>query len=82
MLLFRDTHCHFDSEEQAAKVCADSLEHGITGILACASSIPDAHMLSKAVQTIPNLSFAAGVHPHEAANFDGDTACFSDFSAT
>lgn len=82
MLSFRDTHCHFDSEELALRICAESLDQGITGILACASSIPDAQMLCKAVQNIPNLFFAAGVHPHEAANFDGDTACFADFAAT
>ena len=82
MLSFRDTHCHFDSEEQALRVCAESKEQGISGILGCASSISDAVMLSKAVQTIPNLSFAAGVHPHEAANFNGDISCFSEFAAT
>lgn len=82
MLLFCDTHCHFTDEVQAAQVCADSLEKGITGILGCASTIPDARMLCLAAQKIPNLFFAAGVHPHEAANFDGDTSCFTEFQAS
>ena len=82
MLSFRDTHCHFADEALAVQVCAESLSQGISGILACASNIPDAYMLCNAAQKIPNLSFAAGVHPHEAENFDGDFSCFSEFSAT
>ena len=79
MLLFRDTHCHFSEEAQAIRVCADSQEKGISGILGCASTIPDARMLYLAAQKIPNLFFAAGVHPHEAAGFDGDISCFAEF---
>lgn len=82
MFLFRDTHCHFADEALAMRVCAEAQEKGISGILACASSIPDARMLCNAVQKIPSLFFAAGVHPHEAAGFDGDTSCFPEFKAT
>lgn len=82
MLSFRDTHCHFADESLAERVCAESLESGIAGILACASSIPDACMLCKAVQKIPNLCFAAGVHPHEAESFDGNFSCFPEFLST
>lgn len=82
MLTFRDTHCHFADEALAIRVCEESFQAGITGILACASSIPDAHMLCEAVQKIPNLMFAAGVHPHEATSFDGDFSCFNEFKTT
>ena len=82
MLLFRDTHCHFSDEAQAVQICTESLEKGISGILACASSIPDAHILHRAAMKIPNLFFAAGVHPHEAAGFNGDTSCFTDFQTS
>ena len=82
MLCFRDTHCHFENEAQAVQVCAAALENGITGILGCASSIPDAEMLAAAAEKSQNLYFAAGVHPHEAAAFDGDISCFPGFVST
>ena len=82
MLSFRDTHCHFENEAQAERICAESLEKGISGILGCASNIPDAWMLSRAAGKIETLFFAAGVHPHEATGFDGDLSCFSGFKAS
>ncbi len=80
MLFFRDTHCHFENEDQAERICVESLEKGISGILGCASNIPDARMLANAAGKIETLFFAAGVHPHESAGFDGDLSCFSEFN--
>jgi TatD DNase family protein len=76
---FRDTHCHFQSEEQASLLVTSALEQNVTGILGCASSIPDAEMICRIAQQNPSVYFAAGVHPHEAREYDGNTECFSRF---
>lgn len=76
---FRDTHCHFQSEEQAEAVAAAALEQGVSGILACASSFPDAEMLQRIAEKLPTVFFAAGVHPHEASGFDAAADFFEKF---
>ena len=82
MIEFRDTHCHFESERQAAQITVAAQAVHVTGILGCASSIPDAEMLFRAASAQEGLFFAAGVHPHEAEGFDGKTDCFDRFRAS
>lgn len=80
MLSFRDTHSHFASESQAAAVVAASTANGVTGILGCASTVPDSEMLFRAAEAIPELYFAAGIHPHEAENYEENAEIFCRFS--
>lgn len=79
MLTFRDTHCHFQSEEQAVRLTEEAEKNNVSGILACAGNIHDAFMLSRASAATKNLFFAAGVHPHEAKDFQEDSDCFREF---
>ena len=82
MIEFRDTHCHFESFSQAETVAGSAAAEGVTGILGCASSIPDAELLLEISQAYSSIYFAAGVHPHEAGGYSGDTACFFRFQGS
>lgn len=63
--------------EQAEAKAAAAREQGVSGILVCASTLTEAELLRRIAETLPGVFFAAGVHPHEADGFDGNTDIFS-----
>lgn len=69
-----DTHCHihsaeFFTPEQAEEALNDALEHGVTKIIAVATSLADSKDAIAFAHAHPkNVWATIGIHPHEAAN--------------
>jgi TatD DNase family protein len=76
-----DTHFHLDPEDDAAALCEQARAADITRLLVLGGSAVSSRRALQAAQNEPGLYAAAGVHPHDAAEFDGDLAPFLEIYA-
>ena len=67
-----DTHFHIEPEDDPDALLADARQAGVEYFLAVASTLAEARRLVDVADTFENTFTTVGVHPHEAAGFDGD----------
>ncbi len=70
-----DTHCHLtfpQLREQTAAVLARAREAGVWRVITVATTPDDARDALAIVRAHDGVSFAAGIHPHEAGRADDD----------
>lgn len=70
-----DTHCHLTCPElyrQLGDVLARAQQAGVSRLITIATSPQDARRAVDIARAHPQVSFAAGVHPHEAAKVTDD----------
>ncbi len=79
MVLF-DTHFHCDKSESPEDFTRKCKEAGVLRSLACGGNFEDSEAAAKFAKAVPGCSFAAGVHPQEAAKFKGGAALFRSFA--
>ncbi len=72
-----DSHFHLYPEDDAESLVARARENGVAGFLAAAGNLGEARFLAQLAPRL-GLFYAAGVHPHAAAEFDGDIAPFQE----
>lgn len=71
-----DTHCHLESrdfERDRPSVIEKALSSGIEAIITVATDLEDAFKAKEIVEANPSVYFAAGIHPHEAKDFNAET---------
>ena len=78
MILF-DTHFHYDPTESPAEFTAKCLASGVRRALLCGGYLEDSHNAAKFAEAVPGCLFAVGVHPQEAAKFNGSPELFKVF---
>ena len=74
--MFFDTHAHYDDEQFDAdrdELLTKMAENGVDLIVNAASDILSAQKACALSERYPFIYFAAGVHPHEAEGWNGDT---------
>jgi TatD DNase family protein len=76
-----DSHLHFDPDDDVPGLLAAARAAGVTRVLAAGTTLVDSRRLQALAAAHPGVVAAAGVHPHEAAAFAGDTAPFRDLLA-
>lgn len=72
-----DTHCHLDVEqfnEDREEVLARAISSGVEHIIIPAIRPSDFQHLLSITNQSPHLSCGLGVHPHNASEFESDTA--------
>lgn len=79
MILF-DSHFHFDPEESPVEFTRKCEAAGVARTLVCGGSLEDSKAAAEFAEAVPGCAFAAGVHPQEAAKFQGHPGLFKDFS--
>lgn len=70
-----DTHCHLFFEQLQDKletVIKSAHESGVTKMISVGTTLEDSHSSIQIAGRYENVWSAAGVHPHEAANFLND----------
>jgi TatD DNase family protein len=76
-----DTHFHLDPHDNAASLCEQARAADVTRLLVLGGCAASSQRAVQAARRIPGLYAAAGVHPHDAADFDGDPAPFLEMYA-
>jgi TatD DNase family protein len=76
-----DTHFHLDPEDNAAELCEQARKAGVSRLMVLGGSVTSSQRAVQAAQDEPGLYAAAGVHPHDAEEFDGDFAPFLEMYA-
>ena len=61
-----DTHLHLSEEQDNYELVRRANEAGVKYLLVCGGSLPDSLRAQAFAECLPNVFFAAGVHPHEA----------------
>lgn len=64
-----DTHFHLDAEDDAAALCAQARAAGVTRQVVLGGCAHSSARACRAAAGEPGLYAAAGVHPHDAAEF-------------
>ena len=75
-----DTHLHLSDELDNDELIRRANEVGVKYLLVCGGSYEDSCRAQTFAERLPNVFFAAGVHPHEADGFDGETGAFKSFA--
>ncbi len=75
-----DTHLHLSEELDNDELVRRAWDAGVRYLLVCGGSWEDSLRARKFAEHLPNVFFAAGVHPHEADGFDGNTDVFRPFA--
>jgi len=75
-----DTHFHLDAEDDAAALCAQARAVGVTRMLILGGCASSSERARRAASGEPGVYAAAGVHPHDAADFT-DLAPFLELYA-
>jgi TatD DNase family protein len=66
-----DTHCHlFLMEEEASEVVAAAREVGVGRMICVGVDSESSHRSLELAESLPGVFATAGVHPHEASEFD------------
>ncbi len=71
-----DTHCHLelkDFDRDRASVIERARMAGIDIIITVATDLEDARRAISIAEDFPSVYFSAGIHPHEAKDFNDDT---------
>ncbi len=71
-----DTHLHLSEEQDNYELVRRANEAGVKYLLVCGGSLPDSLRAQAFAECLPNVFFAAGVHPHEADGFNGELSEF------
>ena len=69
-----DTHFHLDADSDPAAVVDAAAMAGVGRMLAAGAPVGETARLLRQIAPYPEIAAAVGVHPHEAAQFDGDLA--------
>lgn len=71
-----ETHFHLSREDSVADLTTAALAAGVTRLIAVAGNLEDSERLPGIVAARNGMYCTAGVHPHEAEEFAGDTTPF------
>ena len=71
-----DSHFHIDPAEKPSEFIDKCAAAGVVKTLACGGSLEDSKAAAEFADAVPFCLFAAGVHPNEAAAFNG---AFNEF---
>lgn len=71
-----DTHFHLSREDSVGDLTRAALSAGVSRLIAVAGNLEDSERLPGIVAARQGMYCTAGVHPHEAEGFAGDTAPF------
>lgn len=75
-----DTHFHLLPEDNLDEIIKRALVNGVNRMLVAGSPIQETKSMLDRISTFDHIYAAAGVHPHEAAAFDGDIRKYRQFS--
>ncbi len=71
-----DTHCHLemkDFDKDRDSVIERALSSGVEAIITVATELKDAYRAREIAEKYPSVYFSAGIHPHDAKDFDEET---------
>ena len=71
-----DTHFHIEDDDDLDAIVAEANEAGVQQLAVIASDFNESRHLAELQNSRPDLFSTAGVHPHCAADFSGDTEEF------
>jgi len=77
-----DSHLHLAPKDDIPGLLAAARAAGVTRFLAIGTDHEDSCFIQSLTSAHANLFCAIGVHPHEAAGFDGDLAPFRELAHT
>ncbi len=77
---FFDTHFHLDADDDLTELVEAAAPAGVTRMLAAGAAVGKTAQLLERVEPLPQVFAAAGIHPHEAAAFDGDLVRFREWT--
>lgn len=79
--MFFDTHFHYYREKdlRPEEYCKRAEDVGVTHMLSAGAGYKESQDAAFFASVIEKAWFSAGVHPHEAANFQNDISMFSEF---
>lgn len=75
-----ETHFHPSSECQAEDYYDECMNAGVQYLVAVGSDLESSFLSRKYAETIDNMWFSSGVHPHEASKYADQIADFADFA--
>jgi len=75
-----DTHLHFDPEDNIPEILAAARLAGVTRCLVAGTDLTDSRKGQALTVIHAGVLAAAGVHPHQAAEFAGDLGAFRELA--
>jgi len=75
-----DTHLHLDPEDDPAALFAAGRAAGVMRFMVCGTILADSARAQAVAAGETGVLAAAGVHPHQAAEYAGDPAPFRDLA--
>ena len=75
-----DTHFHLLPEDDLSDIVERAQNNNVNGMLVAGSTISETPSMLDRITPFNNVYAAVGVHPHEAAEFNGDILEFREFS--
>lgn len=73
-----DTHFHLTDQDDPTQLAAAARKAGVTRMLAAGAAHNKAEWLVEQIAPFPEIYAAAGVHPHEADQFDGQIELYRE----
>lgn len=76
--MYFDTHLHLYAEDDARAVFDEARAAGVTRFLVAGTQLDDSRRAARIASEYPGVVACAGVHPHDAAAFDGNVGPFRE----
>jgi len=80
ILTMFDTHLHLDPEDDPAALFAAGRAAGVTRFMVCGTTLADSARAQAVAASETGVLAAVGVHPHQAAEADGELTPFRELA--
>ena len=78
--MYFDTHFHLSPTDDLPHLLSQARTAGVTRLLLAGAPVGQMAAYLARIAAHPEIVAAVGVHPHEAADFDGDYAAYAQLS--